>query len=247
MSETQTAPIAWENIEKGNTQKGVNKAIIQFLAQKKWQSLFDIPCGQGEFLRSLQRIFPKTQLLGQDLYAEPVPEIRNFFLKGDAKSPFSQIQNKTFDIITSISGVMVFDHVSGFFENCRQHLNPQGYLIVTNDNILTIRDRLSFLFLGRLKRFKLHYSKDEGNWNVMLIQGLWKQFKSHGFEIEKIEYTTHYVEDIIFFPVALFLYPLWALYIFLGKGEMTFKERKELFPFFALTARHYVIYGKRSK
>lgn len=236
-------------IEKGNTQPGVNKAIIEFL-QKNFRdpqhafSLFDIPCGSGEFLRSLKRYFPNANILGQDLYATPVDEIKSCFIRGDAKD-FSSVKNKKFDVITSVSGVMVFDDITGLFANASANLNSSGIFIVTNDNVLTLRDRISFLFFGRLKRFKLLYSRDEGNWNLLLIQALWRLFIQNNFKIEKIIYTTIRTEDFFLLPFAIFLYPFQLLYLFFARSELTFRERVALFPFTSLLARHYVIFGRK--
>ncbi len=242
--------LPWHLIEKGNTQKDVNKSIIRFLTgyypnTSDLKSVFDAPCGQGEFLRSLKRFFPNTHVEGQDLFASPLPEIAQNFLRGDLRNTFLNKTDK-FDVITCISGVMVFDHVSGFVEKAEKHINPGGLLIVTNDNVLTLRDRLSFLFFGRLKRFKLGYSVQEGNWNVMLIQGLWKLLRMNKFEVLKVEYTSFYAEDLVFAPVALVLYPLWWLYIRFSKGEMDQKTRRELFPLSSLLSRHYIIYARKN-
>ena len=244
-----TASLSLDVVEKGNTQKGVNKNVIRFLCNyykdpKKLTSVFDAPCGQGEFLRSLKRFFPGAHIEGQDLFAEPLPEIKDHFHRGDLRTAFLNKTQK-FDVITCISGVMVFDHVTGFIETADKHLNHGGLLIITNDNILTLRDRFSFLFFGRLKRFKLPYSVEEGNWNVMLIQGLWKLLRMNKFEIVKVEYASHYAEDLLFAPLAVILYPFWWLYIKLSKGEMDQKTRQELFPFSALLARHYIIYAQK--
>jgi len=246
MNETK---INWDLITKGNTQKGVNKAILRFLYghshQHPVRSLLDAPCGQGDFLRSFQTVFPGSHMEGFDLFCEPLPEVRPYFKKADFKNLFQNLKSSQFDVITNISGVMVADQVSDFISEAKKHLNPNGILVLTNDNILTVRDRLSFLLFGRLKRFKLFFSPEEGNWNVVLIQGLWKQLKSNGFDIQKVEYTSFYLEDFLFFPLALLMYPLMWLHLLFGKGEMDFHSRKMLFPFSALLARHYVIYAQK--
>lgn len=234
-------------IEKGNTQIGVNASVINLIEKRfstdKKIKLFDIPCGAGEFLRSFKKIYSNAEILGQDLFADPVPEIKPYFLKGDAKD-FSKI-NESFDVITSISGVMVFDNIAGLFQNVRNHLESNGYFIVTNDNILTIRDRFSFLLFGRLKRFKLLYAKDEGNWNVILIQALWKLFIQNNFELEEVIYTSMRTEDYLLIPFAILIYPFQLLYLLTAKSEMPLSLRMKLFPFKALIARHYVMIGKK--
>lgn len=237
------------SIEKGNTQIGVNQSVISFLVEedkkgRRISSLFDLPCGQGDFLRAVKRFFPGIRVRGQDLFEMPHADIAQDFIRADAKD-FTRIQGEKFDVITSISGVMVFDDITGLFERCGRHLKPNGLFILTNDNILTIRDRFSFLFFGRLKRFKLLYSPMEGNWNVVLIQALWKQFISHGFKIEKIEYTSLRFEDYLLFPFALCLYPIQALYLLMAKGEMDMQTRFALFPLKSLIARHYIIFARK--
>ena len=239
-----------QGIERGNTQKGVNFAIIRFISKlinerTQIQSLLDIPCGQGEFLRHIRNLWPSIRLAGLDLFATPLEEIKDIFHRADARESLGLFHGKKFDVITSISGVMCFDNVSGFFKSASEHLNHGGYLIMTNDNIHTVRDKLSFLFFGRLKRFKLLYSINEGNWNVVLIQGLWKHYRLNGITIEKVEYVSLYPEDLIFIPLAIMIYPIWLFSLFSGKSEMPIKERLMLFPFKALICRHYIIYGKK--
>lgn len=232
-------------VEKGNTQKDVNKKILEFLIDQANppSSLFDAPCGEGEFLIAFRRFFPQARLAGQDLFAKPLTEIKEVFSRGDLKSAF--VDQKNYDVITCISGVMVFDHVSSYIEKAATRLNPQGYLILTNDNILTVRDRLSFLFFGQLKRFKLIYSPQEGNWNVVLIQALWKLVKANKLKLVKVEYTSFYPEDFLFLPLALLLYPIWWCKIYFSRGEMDSTTRRQLFPFAALLARHYIIYAQK--
>lgn len=242
--------INWNLITQGNTQKRVNQTILRSLFEysqsQPLTSLLDAPCGQGDFLKSFKLVFPDSKVEGYDLYCEPLPEVAPYFKKGDIKNLFQNIGQRKFDVISHISGLMVLDQASNFISEAKNHLNDKGFLILTNDNILTIRDRLSFLFFGHLKRFKLLYSANEGNWNVVLIQGIWKHLKSSGYRIEKIEYTSFYPEDFFFLPLALILYPFMWLHLFFGKGEMDRESRKMLFPFSALLARHYVVYARKT-
>lgn len=248
MKTSEKPKINWELVTKGNTQKGVNLAILRFLDENsspRPSSLLDAPCGQGDFLKSFQVVFPGAHMEGFDLYCDPLPEAAPYFKKTDFKDIFKNLKKSSFDVITNISGVMVVDQLSQYIPQAKEHLNPHGYLILTNDNTITVRDRLSFLFFGRLKRFKLFFSPQEGNWNVVLIQALWKHLKANGFEIRKVQYTSFYVEDFFFLPLALLIYPFMWLHILTGKGEMPIRDRKILFPFSALLARHYIIYAQK--
>lgn len=235
-----------ESIERGNTQDGVNKEIIQFLLslQKPELKLFDLPCGDGTFLKNLKSFLPQAQLKGADLYATPRAEIAAHCVKA-ASSDWSHLKGQSQDVVSCISGVMCFDNASEVFQQASQHVKTGGFLIVTNDNVLTVRDRLSFLFFGRLKRFKKLYTSTEGNWNVMLIQGLWKLFQQNGFQLKEVRYTSLRMEDWFFLPLAILLYPLELGYLVSQKSELSIRERRRLFPFKSMLARHYIMIGER--
>lgn len=234
-------------IPRGNTQVGVNAAVIQELRSRNFNplSLLDVPCGDGEFLKTVGKFFPESQVLGIDLHSEPQPEIKKFFIRASgANWPIAPEQK--FRVITCISGVMCFDGLPTLFSSAEKHLEEGGLFIVTNDNIITVRDRLSFLFFGRLKRFAKLYSPEEGNWNVVPIQALWKLYITHGFEIQKIQYTSLRWEDFLFAPLAAIIYPLEIFYLMMQNSKLTMKERLSLFPFSALLARHYVMVGLKT-
>jgi hypothetical protein len=239
----------WRSIENGNTHRGVNRDVLKFLWQwndrNPTQSLLDAPCGQGEFLKAVKQILPDVRIAGQDLLAEPLPEIAHAFRRGDQSKGFIDLDGQCFDVVTNISGVMCMDGASAIFSRTHDLLAPGGLFIVTNDNILTVRDRFSFLLFGRVKRFKLLMHPGEGNWNLMLIQSLWQLLRTNRFKVVRVEYTTVFTEDWIWLPFALLLYPLWWLSFAFKKEEMDGATRRALFPFKALLARHYVIYAQR--
>ena len=231
-------------IEKGNTQLGVNAEVFRHLDHKPESdfALLDVPCGQGSFLRAVRDHFPRAKIQGIDLFEQPYDDIKEFFVRGSS-ADWSFAEGRKFDVITCISGVMCFDNVSDFFQKASMHLNPGGRLIVTNDNVLTIRDRLSFLFLGRVRRFKKLYSETEGNWNILLIQALWKLYRLNGFEVRDVEYTSRRGEDYLLAPLILVLYPIELLSLWLTKSPIPLKMRLKLFPPWMLISRHYVMVG----
>lgn len=231
-------------IERGNTQDGVNVAVIDHLGARADEpfSLLDVPSGQGSFLRAVRGLFPRARVHGVDLFEEPFPDVREFFTRGSS-ADWSFAAGRKFDVITCISGVMCFDNISDFFRQAGAHLNPGGRLIVTNDNVLTVRDRLSFLFFGRVKRFKKIYAAGEGNWNVILVQALWKLYRQNGFTLTAVHYTSRRPEDYLFAPLALVLYPFELFHLCTLKSELPLRERLRLFPPSALISRHYVMVG----
>jgi SAM-dependent methyltransferase len=235
-----------KNIETGYTQRGVNQAVIRYLLEKgiSPNKVLDIPCGQGHFLRALKSFFPDTQVYGQDLFMQPLPEIKEHFVQKDIKD-WSSYQNIKFDLITSISGVMVHDDLVGFIEKSHAHLIDKGHLIITNDNILTLRDRLSFLFLGRFRRFKKIYDLNEGNWNLVKVQSIYMLLRRKNFTIEHIQYTSIYPEDYLFLPLVILLFPIHLLNLFFTKSDLSFQEKYQKFPLAAFFARHYFIVAKR--
>ncbi|MCX7978117.1 MAG: class I SAM-dependent methyltransferase [Bdellovibrionaceae bacterium] len=238
----------FRQIEKGNTQLGVTQAIAEQLHrrfQEQGLSLLDVPCGAGEFLRSLRRWKPKWSLAGVELFATPVPEVSDIVTQADARKFAELFPGRKFDVVTSISGVMVFDNPTAHLQEIHKVLANDGLLFITNDNVLTIRDRLNFLFFGRFKRFKLNYDPAEGNWNLILPQGLWKLLVQNNFEFEDCLYTSIRAEDWIFLPLVAIFYPIWLLEILFGKGSMPKAVRRKLFSWRALLARHYIIVTRR--
>jgi hypothetical protein len=110
---------------------------------------------------------------------------------------------------------------------------------------LTVRDRLNFLFFGNFKRFKLLYAKNEGNWNLVLPQAVFMFFQRHHFRNIKVKYTAMYFEDLLFLPFGILIYPIFLAQLLLKKGDLSRKDRLQLFPFSAFYCRHYVISAKK--
>lgn len=240
----------FSKIEKGNTHKGVNKAIIKFLANEvlngfELKKLFDCPCGQGEFLKSLKFVFPKLEFEGQDLYAEPLKEIEPYFFKGNASYDLKEIASDLYCVSTSISGIPVFDEVSQHFSQLARITKPGGFVICTNDNIMTVRDRLHFLFFGHVKRFKLFNRKNEGIWNQVCTQTIWMHLEKHDLKVKKIIYVNTQLEDLCLLPIAMIMYPINFIYMLFCRSHLSLKQKYMLFPFSMLLSRHYVFVAEK--
>lgn len=235
-------------VPKGNTQKGVNHHVYQLLQQtvdlKKPLKMIDVPCGDGTWAAFIKKNHPEVKMTGVDFFADAGNQSFEFH-KASAHEYFRDQKPVSIDVITCISGVMCFDGIVDLFKAFHQSLNSGGLLVVTNDNFMTVRDRLSFLFFGQFKRFKLCYEKNEGNWNSVLPQALQMLFVRYEFKNIKVKYTSTYTEDYLFLPIAILIYPVFFIYLMTRKGPMTRAERKKLFPFQSLLARHYVISGEK--
>ena len=139
------------DIIRGETQKDVNYFILKYVISHFNKDLLikalDLPCGEMHFSGYLRNLFPNSDVWGADInkpsYREDVT-----YVKMDLTEDFSILPEQKFDLITSISGIMMFGNTLRFFTNISHRLKKNGTFIVTNDNAATIKDKLSFLFLG---------------------------------------------------------------------------------------------------
>jgi ubiquinone/menaquinone biosynthesis C-methylase UbiE len=248
-------------IPRGNTQKNVNALLFHLLNKhfpnRSLKSLIDVPCGEGEFLNFISAEFPAAQLIGVDRFSSggvgpneasdsPGGKRAFSFFKQTAQSFFSEHKPTQIAAITCISGVMCFDGIHELLQQFHQALTPGGLVVVTNDNIMTTRDRVNFLFFGHFKRFKLIYDRNEGNWNIMTPQALIMLLERAHFVDIDIKYTSTYWEDITWLPLSLVLYPLFLFKVLLANGQKSIKERMSLYPFRSLLARHYVVWARKA-
>ena len=237
-------------VPRGSTQKNVNEVVYAAIQNKlqtenrKDFSLLDVPCGHGVFADFIKSQYPQSKVVGIDLFESPSAPKFEFH---KTKAQYFLIENKDqkYDVITCISGIMCFDGAGDFFSTIYPALTNGGLFVVTNDNVLTVRDRIHFLIFGHLKRFRLLYATNEGNWNVIMPQGVGMLLERAGFKNIQYKYTAIYVEDFIFLPIALVIYPLFALYLLLFKGTKTAAQRLKMFPFMSLIARHYVVTAEK--
>jgi 2-polyprenyl-3-methyl-5-hydroxy-6-metoxy-1,4-benzoquinol methylase len=235
-------------IERGETQKGVNaevlKLIIERFSRVKKLKALDLPCGTGLFLGYLKKLYSEAILKGADIQ-KPKQTDNVGYIKMDLSKDFLLAPEEKFDLITSISGVMMFGNTSGFIENCEKYLSPGGTFIVTNDNSATIIDKLFFLFLGRPRLFRPFYQDTEGVTQNVPIQELYRLLKINGLVIETIKFTSIYTKDLIFLPIAILIYPIQKLYLSLYKPKISDGLIKLMFPFRHYFCRHYIIVASK--
>lgn len=233
---------------RANTQKNVNQTVYRIvreyseqkkLADKNLQ-LLDLPCGEAEFSLFLKDEFNNWQFTGVDFFTN-VQNPQLSFHKSKAHDFFNSSAAEKYDIVLCISGIMCFDGLEKLVHSFYTHMPENALLIMTNDNVLTIRDRLHFLFFGRFKRFSLLNKTFEGNWNLVLPQGLHMVLRRENFKDINYRYCSVYPEDFILLPLALLIYPLFFLYLITRKSELSLRQKLNLFPAQSMYCRHYVV------
>lgn len=234
------------NIERGETQKDVNTTILSELVdlydQKTPLEVLDLPCGEKTFLSYLKALFPNARLSGADIVTPKLIEDINF-QKMDLTRDFTLQEGQKFDLITSISGVMMFSNTKSFIENCSSRLKNGGMLVLTNDNSSTIIDRLSFLLIGRLRQFRLVFEDNEAMTQNLPIQELVRLMRNNGIEVQKIQYTSFYLKDLKYLPFVLLFAPIQMLYLGLVKTTLPKSLIRQMFNPKQFLYKHYIIYG----
>ena len=233
-------------IERGETQRNVNSKVLKSLFGRLPHDarVLDLPCGKLLFLKYLKRLYPAARLAGADIIPQDARHDIEFF-QMDLSREFEIPVYEKFDLITSISGIMMFGNTQKFIENCSERLEDNGLLVITNDNSLTIMDRLRYMFLGRVRMFSPYYENDEAMTQNIHIPELIRLMRINGLNIDKIEYTSFYFRDLIFVPFALLIYPIQYLYLQRLKTRLPKSIRQQMYQFRHLLCRHYIITGSK--
>lgn len=236
------------DVERGETERKVNKRVLEELVNKIPQDTpikaLDLPCGDLLFLSYLKQVFPNANTTGADICVpEPMPGIQ--FIKMDLTREFEIPREEQFDLITSISGVMMFSNTQSFIENCSARLKKSGTIIISNDNSMTIMDRFRSMLFGRVRKFNPIYEDHEAMVQNVPAMELIRLLRIHGIGIENIEYTSFYKRDLLYLPIAILIYPLQYLYLLRMKSPTAREFRWKIYPFRHLLYRHYFITGRK--
>lgn len=221
-------------VPRGNTSAGVYRSILENLHERygfeSQRSLLDVPCGRGEFLDAIHQLFPSWRTVGADI--DPaIANLKENSLLIDASRPDGFPLEK-FDVVSCISGVMEFDNTLTFFESLRKVLMPDGLLIVTNDNVLTVRDRLLYLFFGRFGQYPFSTEPARPTWKIIPLQNMVRILRDAGIEVKALEYVPVQPADWLWLPIA-------ALLFVIAKISLLFR-RADAFEIQALRLRSYL-------
>ncbi|RZK24504.1 MAG: class I SAM-dependent methyltransferase [Hymenobacter sp.] len=237
-------------VVRGQTQKDVNRTVLTTLVNRfpadAALRVLDLPCGNLEFLSYVARLFPKATLSGADITAPAVANPAVSFVKMDLTKDFQLPDEPSFDLITSISGVMMFGNTLSFVRNCAARLKPGGTLVITNDNSATIIDKVAYLLFGRYRLFKPIYEDTEELTQYVPLPELCRLLRTHGVAIEQIAYTSFYRKDLLLLPLALLIYPIQKYYLRRLPTQLPPELIAQMYPFKGLFGKHYIITGRKA-
>lgn len=233
---------------RGQTQENVNQTILTCLYNRYPEdtsiSFLDLPCGNLEFLKYVKVLFPSAELTGADICTPEIPTGINF-QQMDLTQDFTLPAEKKFEVLSSISGVMMFSNTLSFIKNCTERLKDGGTFILTNDNNATVKDRLAYFFLGRYRIFNLVFEDNQLMTENVPIHELVRLMRTSGIRIDDITYTSMRSEDWLFLPFALIVYLAQWLYLKRLKTHLPETLKWQMYPFKHLFCRHYIITGTK--
>lgn len=106
--------------------------------------------------------------------------------------------------------------------------------IVTNDNILAMRDRIAYFWLRKVRPYQLFLSQGDPTWKVIPIHNMVRILQDAEFRVREVKYVSVKPKDWLLLPLALLVYPIQRLYIRFCRSSMSLLERNVLWPFRSL-------------
>ena len=234
-----------KEIPRGNTCPGVNRAVIEHILKlpeiRRESNLLDVPCGNGEFLDAVNLFVPAVKTYGIDI-ATAKPEFAHDFIQANLSTLSSLDLTTKFDLVTCISGVMEFDNTLAFFERIRELICQDGEFIVTNDNLLSIRDRITYLLFGRFWQYRFSSASGETTWKILTITNLVRILSDAGFEVEEIKYVSPKWIEWFWLPLAAPIFAFQKLSPAIKGASGSNRDRLNMLPFISLLSRHYILF-----
>jgi len=133
----------------GPIESAVLNRVLSLKGAGSKTAILDAPCGKGLLAAALrQREF---RVFGVDIE----PDARNL-LDGsfeiadlNCRLPF---EDESFDLVTSVEGIEHLENPHGFLREINRVLKPDGWVILTTPNIVSLRSRVRFLGSGFFHR-----------------------------------------------------------------------------------------------
>ena len=143
-----------ESVAQQRANPGLHDQVIGAIGTMRLPTtacIVDIGCGSGAMLMSLaQAGFRK--LYGVDI-KPPASSPHITYLQGDLDDCHITLESDSVDVVLAVE---VFEHVENMgslLSEISRVLKPEGYLLVTTPNVMSIEARLRLLLLGHLKQF----------------------------------------------------------------------------------------------
>jgi ubiquinone/menaquinone biosynthesis C-methylase UbiE len=111
--------------------------------------VLDAPCGAGALALSLTQA--GFEAWGVDLEEEARPFLHERFLLGDLNGPLPW-PDASFHALFSIEGIEHLENRFSFLREAHRVLRPEGTLLITTPNIVSLRSRMRFLGSGFFHR-----------------------------------------------------------------------------------------------
>ena len=147
----------------------------------KADSILDVACGGGYFLRELHRLYgPQARLSGIDLSGEALSLARKEFPEATYAQSVAEemkFEPRSFDAITCLGSLEHFLNIAQALAEIKRVLKPGGIFLAMVPNIMWYQDVFSVLFTkNRKSRNQTHeLFASYGEWKEMLEQ--------NGFEV----------------------------------------------------------------
>ncbi len=115
--------------------------------------ILDLGCGSGAWLKRLaQHGFSNLAGIDQDI--SQISSSAAYFVQGDLDSISDwPVPAKSYDLITAIEVIEHLSNIGHFLAQISKLLAPDGYLLLTTPNILSLAARLRLLVHADMKQF----------------------------------------------------------------------------------------------
>ena len=114
--------------------------------------ILDAPCGEGALTAALAEGGFETW--ATDLDAAAGERLGDRFRAADLNGPLPW-PDRTFDLVASVEGIEHLENPFSFLREAHRVLRPDGLLILTTPNIVSLRSRTRFFFSGFYHRDRL--------------------------------------------------------------------------------------------
>lgn len=131
---------------------GLHQAVVESLKDfPRDTPILDLGCGSGALLRRIQAA-GFTNLTGLDWSLEPRQEGGITYLRADLTEPGLDLGQK-FGLILAVEVVEHMPNIGLVLEAIRNQLLPDGRLLITTPNVVSLNQRIKYLVTGRLTHF----------------------------------------------------------------------------------------------